>query len=244
MAVSCVLVDDEPLALERLSDLLAESAPDVVIAGRAVGGEEGVALIARVRPDLVFLDVQMPVVDGFDVIDLLPPPRPHIVFVTAYDEFALRAFEVHAVDYLTKPVRVERLRATIDRIRALSPAEGDFRIESLRGAVPLRRITVGPVGRTRIVPIQTVRAFESDSRLVYARVGEQRWSVDLTLDELERRLDAGRFLRVHRSAIVNIAAVRELRSSFGGRHALKLDDGSELPVSRRRVRSVRRLLKG
>ena len=243
MALSCVLVDDEPLALERLSHLLAEAAPDVIIAGRAAGGEEGVALIGRLRPDLIFLDVQMPLLDGFDVIELLPPPRPHIVFVTAHDEFALRAFEVHAIDYLTKPVRVERLRATIDRIRTLSPAEGDRRIEAMRAAGPLRRITVGPAGRMRVVPVPSVRAFESDSKLVYARVGEQRWSVDLTLDELERRLDGSRFLRIHRSAIVNLAAIRELRSSFGGRLTVKLDDGSELPVARRRVRDVRRHLK-
>ena len=243
MALSCVLVDDEPLALERLSVLLAEAAPDVVIAGRAGGGEEAVALIGRVRPEVIFLDVQMPVLDGFDVVDLLPHPRPHIVFVTAHDEFALRAFEVHAVDYLTKPVRIERLRATIDRLRALSPADGDRRIEAMRAAAPLRRITVGPVGRTRIVPVQSVRMFESDSKLVYARVGDQRWSIDLTLDDLDRRLDSARFFRVHRSAIVNLAAVRELRSSFGARYFLKLDDGSELPVARRRLREVRRRLR-
>ncbi|MEO1480453.1 MAG: response regulator, partial [Bacteroidota bacterium] len=117
-----VLVDDEPLARTRMRMLLAEAEQEVEVIGEAGSGREAVPLIYETKPDVLFLDIQMPVLDGFDVLDLLAPPRPHVVFVTAYDEFALRAFEVHALDYLTKPVRAERLARSLSRVAAMVAA--------------------------------------------------------------------------------------------------------------------------
>ena len=239
----CVLVDDEPLARERLRALLAEAPMPVDVVGEAGSGQEAVPLIHQTRPDLVFLDVQMPVLDGFDVVDLLAPPRPHIVFVTAYDDYALRAFEVHALDYLTKPVRLERLVGTLERVAAqATPAEG---LTALRRTRPLQRLTVHVGRRLRIVQAEEIRWAEAEAKLVFVHLTDgQRYPTDFTLDELEARLDPQHFLRIHRSYLVNAAFVRELVPWFSGTYQLRLNDGHTLPVARRRTRPVRDHLGG
>ena len=243
MTLRAVLIDDEPLARERLRTMLGESGRDVEIVGEAGSGREAVPLVHETRPDVVFLDVQMPVLDGFDVVDLLAPPRPHVVFVTAYDEFALRAFEVHALDYLTKPVGADRLGHALDRTAALVAAgTADDALERLRterGEASLERVTVR-VGHTlRVVDVGEVAAFEARDKLVYVRAGGREWPVDFTIEELARRLPADRFVQVHRAFVVRVGAVRELAPWYGGTYRLTLTDGTEVPVARRRVRELK-----
>jgi two-component system LytT family response regulator len=238
----CVLVDDEAPARERLRDLLGQASIDVEVAGEAGSGKEAVPLIHETRPDVVFLDVQMPVIDGFEVVELLVPPRPHIVFVTAYDEHALRAFEVHALDYLTKPVRLERLDRTLAHLAGLAAPRDLSALGRLRAGGELQRLTLHGGGRLHVVPVGSVRFFEAEEKSVFAALKEGKLRTDFGLDELETRLDPQRFLRIHRSYIVNAAAVRELVPWFSGTWQVKLDDGTQLPVARRRVAAVKQLL--
>ncbi len=237
-----VLVDDEPLARARMRALLDDSARSIEIVGEASSGREAIPMLHELRPDVVFLDVQMPVLDGFDVLDLLAPPRPHVVFVTAYDEYALKAFDVHAVGYLTKPVRMERLVQTLDRVRLLvaagAPDEGVDALVAERSGEPLRRLTF-KAGRTlRVVDVADVAYFEAREKMVFARLDGRDFPVDFTIQELEERLPSDGFVRVHRAFVVNASQMRELTPWFGGTHRLRLSDGSEVPVSRRRVRAL------
>ncbi len=251
-AIRAVIVDDEPLARERLRRLLAESGTAVEIVAEAGDGERAVELAAELAPDVMFLDIQMPVLDGFDVVELLPLPRPHIVFVTAFDHHAVRAFEVHALDYLTKPVRLARLKDTLARLsdvwarRAAAAGIGAL-IDERRAAPapqPLKRITVHAGRKLRVAGLEEVRWFEACEKTVMAHLIGGSYPVDFTLDALEERLDAGMFIRVHRSYLVNAGQVRELVPWFAGGYVLRLADGAEVPVARRRVRGVRRLLGG
>lgn len=244
----CILVDDEPLARERLRTLLHETEVNVEIVGEAGSGQDAVPLIYEAQPDVVFLDVQMPVLDGFDVVDLLSAPRPHIVFVTAYDEYALRAFDVHALDYLTKPVRLKRLAKTLRRVQAAtgSKASQQQQLDALRRTrrdTPLRRLTVHVGRRLRIVPLEEIRWIEADDKLVFAYLTDTKYRTDFTLDELEQRLDE-RFVRTHRSTIVNLEVVRELIPGASGTYRIRLDDGTKLPVARRRASDVKTVLGG
>lgn len=246
---TAVIVDDEPLARERLRGLLGRAGVAIEVAGEAPNGREAVPLIHDLQPDLVFLDIQMPGLDGFDVVDLLAPPRPHIVFVTAFDEYALRAFEVHALDYLTKPVRLERLNGSLQRIDGLLtqqlPDESVDRLAEARQAEPLRRLTLQIGRRLRVAEPTEVRYFEARDKLVFARLFDgKEYPTHFTLQTLEDRLDDALFLRVHRAFLVNVRAIRELAPWYSGTFQLRLDDGSELPVSRRRSRAVKDVLSG
>lgn len=241
-----ILVDDEFLARERLRKLLSQVDVDVEIVGDAASGRQAIPLIHEMQPDLVFLDVQMPVLDGFDVLDLLAPPRPHVVFVTAYDEYALRAFEVHALDYLTKPVSRERLQASLERITSLiatkQPPEGLDTLQQERATQPLRRLTLHVGSRLRVVEPTEVRYFEARDKVVFAHTAERDYFTDFTLQTLEQRLDTSQFLRIHRSFLINVATIRELTPWFSGTYQLKLTDGTLLPVSRRRVKPLKTFL--
>ncbi|MEM9665365.1 MAG: LytTR family DNA-binding domain-containing protein [Bacteroidota bacterium] len=242
-----VLVDDEPLARERLRDLLHRSDVHVDVVGEADGGKRAVPLIYETRPDLVFLDIEMPGLDGFDVLDLLAPPRPHVVFVTAYDAYALRAFEVHALDYLTKPVRLERLTASLRRIAALldQPPAALNAFAQSRTSAPLRRLTLHAGRKLRVIEPADVLCFEAQDKLVFAhlRTGGS-YPIDFTIQALAERLDSDRFLRVHRAFLVNVTTIRELQPWYSGTYQLRLEDGRDVPVARRRVRAVKALLRG
>lgn len=243
----CILVDDEPLARERLRTLLQEADASVEIIGEAESGKDAVPLIHEAQPDVVFLDVQMPVLDGFDVVDLLAEPRPPIVFVTAYDEYAIQAFEVHALDYLTKPVRLERLNKTLRRMQAAPGTRtADARLDALRRERqdrPLRRLTVHVGRKLRVVDLDAVRHITADDKLVFVHLADTKYRTDFTLDELERRLD-DRFVRPHRAHIVNLDVVHELIPWSSGTYRLRLKDGTELPVARRRAQKVKAALGG
>lgn len=248
LPLTCILVDDEPLARQRMRSLLEEAEVAVEVVGEAPSGQVAVPLINETAPDVVFLDVQMPVLDGFDVAELLAKPRPHIVFVTAFDEYALRAFEVHAVAYLTKPVRLRRLNETLSMLSDRARLERSaFALEALASEHrqhPLRRITVQAGRKLRVIPVAEVRWIEARDKLVFVHVAGGRFPVPFTLDEVEARLDPSQFIRLHRSHVVNAGVIRELVPWFSGTYVVRLDDGTQLEVARRRVREVKARLGG
>lgn len=240
----CILVDDEPLARERFRSLLDESDSDVTVVGEAGSGKDAVPLIHETQPDVVFLDVQMPVLDGFDVVDLLSKPRPHIVFVTAYDKYALQAFDIHALDYLTKPVRLTRLSSTLQRLAeatASEPNEGLDTLRKERQSKTLHRLTVHVGRKLRVVDLDDIRYVEAKNKLVFVHLHNTRYRTDFTLQELEKRLD-DRFVRIHRSIIANLDDAYELVPWSSGTYRLRLADGTELPVARRRTQTVKSAL--
>jgi two-component system LytT family response regulator len=241
-SLRALIVDDEPLARERVRTLLAAE-PDVVVAGECGSGGEAVAAILMDRPDLVFLDVQMPELDGFGVLERVREAGaelPAVVFVTAYDAHALRAFEVHALDYLLKPFDRERFTRALARAReALARREADGLDERLatllaaRSARPYAtRLAVKSGGRVRLVKAEEVDWIEAASNYVRLHVGGERHLLRETMAALEARLDPERFVRIHRSTIVNLDRVRELEPYFHGDYVVKLHDGRRLTLSR------------
>ncbi len=243
-----LLVDDEPLARQRMSTLLEAAAKELgsthwQCIGEAGNGTQALAMINELQPDLVFLDIQMPGLQGFDVVELLSEHVPHIVFVTAYDEYALRAFEVHALDYLTKPVRAERLVQCLKRVQSRHHLQQQSRaLETLRqerALQPLQRLSVRVQDKIRVLALSEIERMEAEDKVVQVFSQGQAYRTELRLDELEQRLDANQYLRIHRSHIVRIEAVRELIPWFSGSYCVKLADGTQLPVARRRVAQLK-----
>jgi two-component system LytT family response regulator len=239
--ISVLVVDDEPLARERLRTLLEEES-DVTVVGECASGRSAVRAIQERRPDIVFLDIQMPGIDGFGVVEALGPNRiPAIVFVTAYDQYALKAFEVHALDYLLKPFDRERFAATLDRARAAVQlrANGalDAGLSALLAEFAARRrsadrLLVRAAGKERLIPVEEVDWFEAAGNYVRLHVGRERHLLRETMCHLEERLDAERFVRIHRSSIVNLARVQEMEPYFHGDYIVRLKDGRTLTLSR------------
>ncbi len=242
MNVRVLIVDDEELARQRLQRLLAAE-HDVEIIGEASDGVQAVDSIRRLMPDLVFLDVQMPEVDGFAVLERLRPrPAPAIIFVTAHDDYALRAFDVHAVDYLRKPFDAARFKEAFSRARqrlAGSGAEDQARkIDALLAQVesqPPRsreRLMVRTDGRLYFVRIDDIDWIEAAGNYVKLHVGRETHLMRETMMGIEKMLDPTRFLRIHRSAIVNLDRVREMQPWFSGEYTVILRDGTQLRLSR------------
>ena len=239
--ISVLVVDDEPPARRRILSLLAEQ-EDVAVVGECGDGREAIAAIRALHPDLVFLDVQMPEVTGFGVVETLgPAAMPVVVFATAYDEFALRAFEAHALDYLLKPFEQERFEQALDRARLqLRRAHADREDERLRSLVRalrgdltrLERVPVRVGQRTRLIALDEVDYVEARSNYVRLHVGERFHLVRETLSGFEARLDGNRFLRIHRSLIVNLTRVQEVESLFAGEYVLYLRGGARLTSGR------------
>jgi two-component system, LytTR family, response regulator len=243
MTLRAVVVDDEPLARERVRQLLAAE-PDVAVVGECRNGAEALSAIVDAAPDLVLLDVQMPEMDGFEVLAALGPDRlPAVVFVTAYDQYALRAFEFHAVDYLLKPLDGKRLRDALGRVRERlaqrDAGDASRRLLGLLAEVQqhrrwLQRFAVRSAGRIALVPVRDVEAIEADGNYMRIHVDAQHSHlVRETMEELADRLDPQRFVRVHRSWIVNVDQVLELHSWFHGSHVLVLKRGRRVPVGRK-----------
>ncbi len=240
-ALNVMLVDDEPLARGKLRRLLADEA-DVEVVGEAGSAEEARAKLEELDPDLLFLDIQMPGQDGFALLESLPPDRlPAVVFVTAYDEHAVRAFEVNALDYLLKPFDRERLGLALERAReALARRDGaglDEQLRSmlqeLRGEQPyLDRFVVRSVGRIVFVRAADVDWIEAAGNYVRLRIGKESHLLRETMSSLETRLDPKVFARIHRSTIVNIDRIRELNHIFHGDYSVLLRDGTRLTLSR------------
>jgi two-component system response regulator LytT len=247
MAIRTLVVDDEKLARDRLVGFL-EGLNDVQLVGQAGDGVEALKRIEEERPDLVFLDVQMPGMDGFEVLKALRTPLPHVVFSTAYDEYAIRAFEVDAVDYLLKPLSRARVGEAVGRVRSrLGSERNGPDLESvLRRLEEQRKVHVSQVPvysgkRILIVPVSEVLWFGVEYRLVYAHTVERAFMTNYTLRELEERLDPALFFRAHKSSLVNLKHVKEIVPWFGGRYKLVMRDqaGSEVALSRAQARELR-----
>jgi len=243
------LIDDEPLALARLARML-DATGRVEIVGRATDPREGLAAVAAAAIDVLFLDIQMPGLSGFELLERLPA-GPAVVFTTAHDEHAIRAFEVDAVDYLLKPVERARLDAALDRVAARRGAAGDELREvlgrlaqTLRGAAFLEHFAARSRDRVQLIPVADVTHVLAQDRATYAVTTSAQHMLDTTLVELERRLDPARFLRINRGILVNVAWIGELRAEPGGHLAVRLKDAArtELAVSRDRARALKERL--
>ena len=240
MPLSTLIVDDEPLAREGLRMLLAED-PDVSAIHEAKDGREAVAAIRGTRLDLVFLDVQMPEMDGFSVVQKIPADRmPAVVFVTAHDQYAIEAFEVNAIDYLLKPVTRERFAQALSRAKArlLQPARDESRqiLSLLETMVApqrrLKRVAVRTAGKTLFVDIDDVDWIEAAENYVRLHVGRASHLVHVALGTLEKSLDPEVFLRIHRSILVNVGRIKELEPALHGEYVVTLENDVRLRSGR------------
>jgi len=236
-----IIVDDESDARARLRRLLAGHADQIEIVGEAADGISAVSAIESLSPDLGFLDIEMPGLNGFQLLDSLPRASwPLIVFTTAYDQYAIRAFEVHALDYLLKPVTKDRLGECLQRLALLSAELSRSRLDRARREQrPLERLLARSGAKHMIVQVQDVIAFEADDKLVFARTTNGRFVLNVTLKELEERLDSEGFCRVHRQTIIQLRHARELHALAGGHYLLRLSDGSDVEVGRNFSRDFR-----
>jgi two-component system LytT family response regulator len=247
MKLRTLIVDDEAPARERLSNLLAGNEL-VELIGEARDGAEAVQRIEASLPDLVLLDIQMPVLDGFEVLEAVEDP-PAIIFVTAYDEYAIRAFEVNALDYLLKPFSQDRLDRAVSRAHQDLVAGREFaqKIEPLLQSFGeekryLNRLAVREGDRFLIIDARDIDWMEAREGGVLLHVGAEEHTVARPLSELETRLDPSLFFRAHRSIIVNLDQVREIIPWFAGSHRLRLNTGAEIDLSRSRAKDLRALL--
>lgn len=243
MKLKVLIVDDERPARAKVRRFVSAD-PDVGAILEAADGVRAVDVIRDESPDLVFLDVQMPGLDGFGVVEALEPDvLPHVVFVTAFDEYAVRAFDVHAVDYVMKPFDAERLGRALARAKAAVARRHDngdgARVErllaDLRRERPerLERLLVQSGERSVLLPLARIDRLEASRNYVVLHAGRETFRVRSTLDRLEQRLDPRRFVRVSRSAMVNVDRVVELRPESHGDWVVVLADGSRLRLSRR-----------
>jgi two-component system LytT family response regulator len=262
--IRTLVVDDEPVARAGMRRLL-EADPDLEIIGEAGDGRAAAEAILSLRPDLLLLDVQMPEMDGFEVLEAVGVDAVHaVVFVTAYDRFAIRAFEVQALDYVLKPFDDERFACVIERakrhvrrerdddlaarITALlaryEPEAGEEPPRSAQRRVGLARIMVKDGGRVFFLPAEEIDWIEAADYYARIHVGKTTHLVRESLASLEESLDRARFVRIHRSAIVNVDRIREMRPDWRNRSTVVLASGERLPVSRSRREALERALKG
>jgi len=247
MPMRTLIVDDEPPARERLRRMLKDI-ETVEIVGEAEDGVQAVEMIEREKPDLVLLDIQIPGLDGFGVIEALADPPP-VIFVTAYDEYAIRAFEINALDYLLKPFSRERLEKAVRRAQEAQVEEQSFAarlgplLESLAAQGRyLTRLAVRDRDRIRVLDVGEVDWIGVEGEQVMVHAGDRAYPIRRTLAELEARLDPARFFRAHRSAIVNLSRVKEVIPWFKGSHKLRLTTGAEVDLSRAQARVLRKIL--
>jgi two-component system LytT family response regulator len=232
--VRVLVVDDEPLARAGLRAILREE-PDVLVVGESGSGADAVTAIDRLMPDVVFLDIALPDLDGFDVLERVPRGiRPAVVFVTAHSDQALHAFEARALDYVTKPIRRDRVHEAVARARE------HVRLERLDRGLPAGMPNAGrggPLalkidGRVQLIDQATVDWVSADDDHVCVHAGDRLWRARETLRDVSRRLDPARFVRIHRSIIVRLGAVRELQPWFHGDYVVILHSGARLRLSR------------
>lgn len=241
MAIRTLIVDDEPLARDRIKRLLRDE-DAVRVIGECGSGAEAIEFITRENPDLVFLDIQMPGKTGFEVIKSLDAKQlPTIIFVTAYDQYALQAFDVHALDYLLKPFNRERIKRAVSRAREHIEHKrmGDLDdrlnllIADIRGEKKyLDRLVVKAVGRVFFLKTDEIDWIEAAGNYVKLHVGRDAHMIRETMNGIEAKLDPEKFLRIHRSTVVNIDRIKELHPMFSGDYAVILRNGTELALSR------------
>jgi len=245
-------VDDEPLARERIRQMLKRD-PEFEVVGECGSGSEAVAAIRRLRPDLLFLDVQMPRVDGFGVLRQLETGRiPGVIFVTAYDQYAVKAFEVHALDYLLKPFKRKRFEEALNRFKdqfsrekSTGLAERTLALlENLnRDRSFLNRLVIPKDGRALLVKVNEVDWFQAEDNYVRLHRGSESYLLRESLRNLEDQLDPEKFLRIHRTAIVNLDRIQELQPWFHRTSRVLLQNGTVIPMSRRFKQRLSSMLK-
>jgi two-component system LytT family response regulator len=248
------IVDDEPLARERIRTLLSQES-DIEVVGECGDGGEAIGRIKETQPDLLFLDVQMPVVDGFGVLQALDSQLPPaVIFVTAYDQYALQAFEVHALDYLLKPFNSRRFKKAVQRARneLLKDGNGHGVSERLLSLLenlkqdrrPQERLILKTSGRVTFLKVDEIDWIEAEGNYVRLHVGATSHLLRETMKGIEAKLDPDRFIRIHRSTIVNTDRIKELQPLFHGEYAVILRDGTRLTASRGPENKLRKILEG
>ena len=242
-----LVVDDEELARARIKELLADI-PDVEVAGEAENGLRAVDAVGELTPDVVILDIQMPGMDGFEVVEALTR-APLVIFATAFDEYAIKAFEVNSVDYLLKPISKERLGEAIERARSLldDTPQLDGQMARLAGLIRSREVRRLPAVKGKkivLIDLDDIVWIGVEDELVFVHTASEKYMMNVTMAELESRLDPRVFFRSHRSSIVNLNHVKEIVPWFSGKYKIIVDDEtkSELVLSRARARGLREIL--
>jgi two-component system, LytTR family, response regulator len=254
VSLKVIVVDDEPLARRRILRLL-RSEPGFEVVRECASGQEAIDAIRGEPPDIVFLDVQMPEVDGFDVLAAVGPERmPAVIFVTAYDQYAIRAFEVHALDYLLKPFDADRFRSALQRAKShidraaqnhqserflallehltAEQRELEERVSRSAGGRYVDRLMIKSGGRMFFAKVSEIDWIEAAGNYVRLHFGREAHLVRETMASLEAKLDPAQFLRIHRSTIVNLDRVKEMQPWFSGEYTVILRDGTQLRLSR------------
>lgn len=249
MQICTLIVDDEPLACVRLRELL-QSDPDVVIVGEGATGEDALRLVAELRPHLIFLDIQMPGLDGLSAIRRAEPPIPIVVFVTAFDQYAVDAFDVSALDFLVKPVRRDRLHATLKRVKSALEMKQleDYRcdlitlVDNLKLKANSRSLAVKSGHGYTIVPLEEVLFLQAERDYVRIQTRDRAHLMRERMHLIEKKLAASDFVRIHRSLIVNSRHVKQILPLASGEFRVGLSSGAWLTGSRRYRKSVDELL--
>ena len=241
LRIRALVVDDEPLAREMIREMLATD-PEVEVVGECGNGREAIEAIKTSTPDLVFLDVQMPELGGFEVLESLDPnTTPYVIFVTAYDQYAVRAFEVHALDYLLKPFDRERFEVAWQRAKAQIKLDRTSRrdqdiialLEELKaGPRYLERLVIKNGGRVFFLHVQDIYCIEAEGNYVRVYDNQKGYLLRETISSLEEQLDPKQFLRIHRSAIVKIDRIKEMQPWFHGEYRIIMENGKQLALSR------------
>jgi two-component system, LytTR family, response regulator len=235
--VRALVVDDETLARQLMIEHL-NKVPNIEVIGQAANGFEAVKLAEELTPDVIFLDIQMPKLSGFEVLELLGERAPAVVFCTAFDEFALRAFEVHAVDYLLKPVEPARLTAAVERVaerlanRTPPPSAQALSVAARPPGKTLERVLIRHEGRVHVLPMERIDFVEAQDDYLEFVSGGKRFRKQQTMADLESQVDPTRFVRIHRSFIMNIERLARIDLYGKDSWLAILSDGSKLPMSR------------
>lgn len=240
--IRTLIIDDVALARERLKRCLASDS-EIEIVGECDNGAKAVADIRSLAPDLIFLDVEMPAMGGFGVLEALKDERsPEVIFVTAYNEYAIQAFEVNALDYLLKPVDCERLSKAVERAKSRLAQSGrddhfDSRVRAMledlkTGSKYLKRLTIKLTGRSILLPTDEIDWIETHGNYVKVHAGRESHMIRGTMQSLETKLDPEKFVRVHRSVIVNVEKIKELHPRSNGDQDLVLQNGQQVVLSR------------
>lgn len=236
MKIKTFVAEDEPHSLTRLKGLLEEF-PELSVVGEARNGINAIKKIDDIRPDLVFLDIHMPGATGFEVLERISE-NPMVVFITAYDIYAIKAFEENAVDYILKPLSKDRLRRTVDRVIRLNSRLGDMDLEKLRlvikGKDIIRRFIIKTGDEIQIIPEEEVLYFSAEDKYVFLHTADNRYFFDMTLKELEESLDPDKFCRIHKSWIISLDKIEKMRKWFHGEYIVELKNlpDTSLKVSR------------
>jgi two-component system LytT family response regulator len=240
MKIRTIIIEDEKLARSRLKRMLAKY-ENIEILGEAHNGQEGLELIEKIQPDLIFLDIKMPLLSGFEMLTKLEK-SPSIVFTTAYDQYALQAFEENTVDYLLKPISNGKLERAISKVNKILQKGSQFPIdwERLLKTIKvkeniIKRFSVKVGERIFLIPDQEIQFFNAEDKYTFLNTAKDSYIIPFTLKELEDKLDQDLFSRVHRSFIVNIDQIASIHKWFGGKLQLKMKNGKEIIVSQNYV---------